>query len=188
MSHTTYNNDNAHLFHRLTKALTKCRKTHFPGRPLLWSTSFKSIIGPQKACSFRTKLCLFPCYEKEQQAPYCCHSQWSIWGSGGHPWAQGVPSSSPRGYQELRAGLPGYGVGSPGTHHQPHVSSFSCSEHDYLLVWLIPGCSSLISQSAEWRKGFSQCKTNVLFLPSPKVSFCTLNTLLVERGRKAMTF
>lgn len=82
MSHTTY--DNAHLFHGLTKALTKCRKTHFPGHPLLCTTSFKSIISPQKACSFRTKLCPFPCLMLLILililASYYCHSQWSIWG------------------------------------------------------------------------------------------------------------
>lgn len=55
-------------------------------------------------------------------------------GSGGHPWAQGVPSSSPQDYQELRAGQPGRGVCSLGTHRWSHVSSVSCSQRDCLLV------------------------------------------------------
>lgn len=46
-----------------------------------------------------------------------------------------------------------------GTHAQSHVSDFSCSEHYMPLIWLIPGCSSLVSRSAEWRKWFPQCQT-----------------------------
>lgn len=168
LSNTTYTKDNVHLFHCLSKALMKCRKTlEFSWLSPLYHL-FQIHYKPPKMRIFFSES--FPLTRKETS--HVLLSSTAVYlGNEGHLWAQGVPSSSPQGYWELRAGKPSHGGCSLGTLCRSHVSGFSCSEHDCLLVWLFPGCSSLVSKSAEWRMWFSQCKTTwrkCAFSPKPQ--------------------
>lgn len=52
----------------------------------------------------------------------------------------------------LRAGQCGHNICTLSPHHWPHTSGFNCSQHDQLLIPLIPICSSLVSRSASWTK------------------------------------
>lgn len=151
------------------------------GHLLLCTTSFKSIKNPQNMYSFRTQLCPFPCRVKKQPAKYCHHSQQCIWG------VEDIPGDK----ESLR-------------HHHRTTKSWGLASLAVVFAPLAPvagliwAASAAPSVIASWFDSFpaalhwsqnqlnresdfhsaKQLEENVLFLLSPEVSFCTLNTPL----------
>lgn len=132
MSHTTYNN--VQLFHCHTKPLVKYRKT------LLFSWSPPSLYDlfqihdkPPKGAWFQNQIVLFPLSRKETTSHVLLSFAVVYLGNGGHPWVRGVPSPSPQGHRELRAGQPGHGVCSLSP------SPVSCEQLQLLRARLPPG-------------------------------------------------
>lgn len=160
---------------------------------LLCTTSFKSIINPQKVYAFRTKSESFlqnpfHCHVKKQ-ATYCCHSQWCIWG------VEDISRHRDSLCHHCGA-TESWGLGSPAMVFTPSgpiagltravsaAQSMIASWFDSFLAALHWSQNQLNGESDFHRA--KQLGKNVLFLLSPSAHHWTYRW--VESGRKVITF